>query len=81
MNNEERIWELISVKLTGETTADESLELARIISGSPDVEKLMQSLELLWHPLSQPTEKEIVRAIENIQQKLASNPEADLEDH
>jgi hypothetical protein len=48
---------MISVKLTGETTADESLELARIISDSPDIEKLMQSLELLWHPLAQPTEQ------------------------
>ena len=81
MDNEERIWELISVKLTGETTADESLELARIMSGSADIEKLMQSLELLWHSLTQPTEKEIVRAIENIQRQLSSNPDADLEDH
>ena len=70
MCNEERIWELISVKLTGEITADESAELERIISGGADIEKLVQSLEALFHPSTQVSENDIVKQIEKLLQRL-----------
>ena len=70
MCNEERIWELISVKLTGEITADESAELECIISGSADIENLVQSLEALFHPSAQVSENDIVKQIEKLLQRL-----------
>ena len=70
MCNEERIWELISVKLTGEITADESAELECILSGRADIENLVQSLEALFHPSTQVSENDIVKQIEKLLQRL-----------
>ena len=54
MDKKERLWELISVKLTREITAEESAELTRMIVDNPDLETLMRSLEALWHPTACP---------------------------
>jgi len=61
MENEERMWELISVKLTGEITADELAVLASMSTGDPVIENLLKSLESLWHSSAGPSAEDIAK--------------------
>ena len=80
MDNEERLWELISVKLTGEITADESAELACMLTGHMDFEKLVQSLEMLWQASAHPPGHNVEKIIEKLKKRPDVNLDADLED-
>jgi hypothetical protein len=50
MEYEDRIWELISLKLTGEITAAEWQELSAVLEADAQAAKLMQLLTDLWKP-------------------------------
>lgn len=52
---EERIWELLSLKLSGEATDDELDELNQLLEQRPGISIRLESLQQLWNKKSQPT--------------------------
>jgi ferric-dicitrate binding protein FerR (iron transport regulator) len=47
-NPENRIWELLALKLSGEATAGELLELHSYLESSPDLKKIVTNIESYW---------------------------------
>lgn len=49
MTPEQRIWLLVSLKLSGEATKEERAELCNLLEQNPDVHKQLELLNHLWN--------------------------------
>jgi transmembrane sensor len=63
MNDKDRIWELVSKKLTNEATADELTELEGLLRSHPEMHYALQNITDLWD-LPQTTDAEAEEAFE-----------------
>jgi ferric-dicitrate binding protein FerR (iron transport regulator) len=48
-NHENRLWNLVALKLSGEATPEELTELQFIIETSPDSQNIVRSIEIYWN--------------------------------
>lgn len=73
-NEENRLWNLLARKLATEATPGELLELNSIIENSPDLQNIVNSIEIYWNEKnelinSDETEDERFRLILNAENK------------
>jgi hypothetical protein len=76
---EQRIWELLARKFSGESTNEESQELANLAQHDPTLDRMIKALELIWNdPPKEITPPDPVKMWNRLQEKieLTSQPNA-----
>lgn len=77
---EQRIWELLARKFSGESTHEESEELLNFAQHDPALDRMIKSLELIWNnaPPEEITIPDPVKMWNRLQEKidLTSRPPA-----
>lgn len=71
MNNKDRIWYLISKKMSGEAQAEELAELEELLRSDPEMHYALQHLNDLWHLPARP-DAEATEALERHLARLQS---------
>jgi hypothetical protein len=68
---EQRIWELLARKFSGESTHEESQELLNFAQHDPALDRMIQALELFWNdPPEEITSPDPVKMWATLQEKI-----------
>ena len=71
MDNHERIWILLTRKLSEEISEDEILEFNRVLSANPEFTYIVQVLTDFWHHSPQLNIEEAKEAFEKLKKRLS----------
>jgi hypothetical protein len=68
---EQRIWELLARKFSGESTHEESQELAKFAQHDPTLDRMIKALELIWNdPPEEITPPDPAKMWDRLQEKI-----------
>lgn len=59
MGHNQRIWQLIGRKMTGEASREELRELHTLMQNNPELRRFVETLGMLWSPAETPDEEEL----------------------